>query len=45
MWYTTGMLATESETAILKRVIRPEEGGFSREAAEQLLKLAANGRE
>lgn len=33
------MLATESETAILKRVIRPDVGDISPEAAKALLAL------
>jgi hypothetical protein len=33
------MLATEAEAAILKRVIRPEEGDFPVEVARELLRL------
>jgi hypothetical protein len=33
------MLATETEAAILQRVIRPYEGNLSPEAAKELLKL------
>ena len=33
------MLATENEAAILKRVIHPEKGDLSPEAAKQLLRL------
>jgi hypothetical protein len=39
------MLATETEAAILKRVIRPEEGGISRGVAEELLRLGFDERD
>ena len=39
MLYFRLMVATETEAAILKRVIRPDSGGLSSQAAAELLKL------
>ena len=39
IWYSGIMLATEAETAILKRVIRPDVGDISPGAAKALLAL------
>jgi hypothetical protein len=36
------VLATETEVAILKRVLRPEEGDMSPQAASEILKMGFN---